>query len=484
MKTRRINKTNKNTKKKLKKKGGNNNLFTQENMIEKCNAKLGSNVDNIKKQKINNLCDIINGKLVTSIENKSYLKRLENYFMPNNKKILQEFMWAWYSYGYFSEEILKTIKSENLCFLHPIAVQINILDNDISFMYKIKNKTTILDYDMFIETEIETCKSNTMAIPLNIYITKNNKKITGHQNIILIKMKENNLEIELFDPNGETDEEIFNKENEQLFYENIKTMIETMMTKIHLISNVTFIKPNDNCIINNNIQKYFSMGDVKYGGSCQYASMLYAIKRVIYPEMSREQILDDLNKLFINKNKEGKLAEFVHQLIYNLIDLLDINYNYFTITNTRGKSKKITVMNDILLNPTLYRNKLDLLNNNRENKYLVEEYTNTINSLIEQYNDISNEYQIIYKKLLSDLLYIIKNNDETYNKNLFNEDEISEIKNIYANNNNENKDEIITKLIENIINKNDNIIELGNKMNDLEIQINDYKEVVNKYYKN
>jgi hypothetical protein len=422
------------------------------------------------------------------------LKRLMNVFskstdpvqdnkqsVQDNKQILQDFMWEWMSSPIMCEEILKTLKSDDLCFLHPIRLNYKISDdNTIDYTYLLENKYIRFDENIYYENEIKNCNQNIMVIPIAIFNYKNN---IGHQNMVIIKIEQNKIEIELFEPNGS--HSFSELKNSKItiddLYSNINNFITTLIKLKYPTLTIEYITPSDECLFNTNLQRIFAQGHAKYSSSCQYVSMLYALKRVIYPEMTREQIYNDINTILKNKEKEGKLEEFVNQIIYYLIDLLDIDYEKFVIKNKRGEKINYS-MKEVFDNIEEYKQKLNTLNEKNKINQINNEILKKYNLLLNEFNSKNAKYNLmrddIYEKLL-DIIFPHKINEKIIiNKEIIiNEeiiiktDDINKLNNILNDDDDKNNTSKFEKAFNDYIDEIPVLAQLKNEMDNMKKEI-------------
>jgi hypothetical protein len=241
-------------------------------------------------------------------------------------------MHLWFSSGSMTEEILKTIKPKDFCFLHPIRLKKN---NNVWETFINKNK---FDINTYLNNEIKRCKSSRFAVPI---ILDSKKSRVTHINMVIVDIQPNNIIVEHFEPNGYMNDIYYSSKN---ISEHIKKLFENIFdTWLGAEKQITFIVPIKECI---NIQGFFK--NTKYRGSCQYVSMLYSLNRVLYPELTRDEIYDKI--INILKNNEDTIEQYINDVIYALVDLLNIDfsnidYNNFIINPNTTRTKKRIVVN-------------------------------------------------------------------------------------------------------------------------------------------
>jgi hypothetical protein len=309
---------------------------------ETCINKLGKNKNETQMKKIINLCDVLNGKLIEKSD--------------MNREKAEKFMHLWFNNINMTEEILKTIKSRDICLLHPIVIA--KLDNSwVRTIYKDDDFYELI-VSKYLQSEILQCiykvepKKYIFVVPI-IIVCKNTN--CSHANAVIVTMNayEKNrfkdIVIEHFEPNGYMFDNEYTSNDVS---NNIKTLFIEIFSEWFkvketdpVIQDIKFIFPKRECI---SIQEYFR--NSKYEGSCQYVSMIYALHRVIYPELTQDEIYNNITEIFKDKQRNGVLEEYINDVIYSLISLLDIDLNNIDydnfIINPAGKTKKVITFNE------------------------------------------------------------------------------------------------------------------------------------------
>lgn len=337
-----------------------------------CISNLTEKNRNITPEQATRVCNALNGIFTENPD------RTEN--VP---KIFEKILHLWFLDNSIMEEIFHAINSPDLCFLHKIIYSpdlnkfillshlgkhiYSLSNSEISEYYNID-----LNFDKYIQTQINGCKSKLLAIPLSY---------PGHSTMLIIEKMDNDvwgcfdqcgwfnkprqIIVDHFDPSYASKE--YNKENpvEQL----IQNLFKQYAYQINYfdevcpdIQNVLFKSAND------------------YAGSCTQFSMLYAFKRLLEPKKSREQINKEMEEIF-GKDPE-KRDEAMANLVRTFQSLININFtknaegNYVYKVGSRelfNTSKQLNAVSihtsDDLFNEINKQESLYISNNRQGLKY-------------------------------------------------------------------------------------------------------------------
>lgn len=271
--------------------------------IDKCTDNLVIKNPKISRQTAMDLCSTLNGILAT----------------PDKRNIPEKFdniLHSWFLENSIIEEIFKTLRSNELCFLHPILYS----DDRKTFVIRTHEGRTensgLFDLDIikYYEDEIKNCNSKLIAIPNNIF---SGKKKFGHATIIIIdrtneidsKTGKKRIIIEHFDSSN------FTNYNDKDFEVAIVKFITSMFGDQFVYE---FIGQMEVCPYN--IQGRLS--GTKYHGTCTQFQLWYAFKRLLEPHKPRDQVIEEMD-IFLDKGVDGMV-----ELIKTFQKLVDIKFDF------------------------------------------------------------------------------------------------------------------------------------------------------------
>jgi hypothetical protein len=284
----------------------------QEENIQKCIKNFVIKNPSIVRAKAINICSTINGILNTEIQ-RNIPEKFDN--------LLHE----WFNENSIIQEIFKTARSSQLCFLHELLYNFDDRRFFIVQHYKKINETlSQFSPRKYFENEIEPCDSKLIAIP---FIIQSKKENWGHATIIVIdrtgekKYGKDHIIIEHFDSSLFS----YKYDVEKLIYYLTKQMFGSAYY-------ADFIGQMDICPYN--IQG--RLLGTKYKGTCSQFQLWYAFKRLLEPDKTREEIIDDMNR-FLDKGVDGmiQLIKSFQELIR--IKLFDSDEKTFTGRANRKK---------------------------------------------------------------------------------------------------------------------------------------------------
>lgn len=246
------------------------------------------------------------------------------------------------------EEIYKTIKSDELCFLHHIHFEIDYTidpETDKKMLYKQfsidqhlgkqTHLTEQLDPELYYKTNIENCKHQYMAIPLN-YRFKGEP--SGHANMLIIHKDENTIKVEHFEPHGESysldDENDNTKINQYTDHLVHSLFVRNGYTK----EDIEIIHPEQLCKLNKSNHKQLQqlLKGTEFSGTCVIFSMWYSFYRLLYPSLSSEEVYRQMNdRLERSTNK----TETIKMIIQTFLSLIKINIDDHTVSGERKMGK-------------------------------------------------------------------------------------------------------------------------------------------------
>ncbi len=295
-----------------------------EDNIKKCIDNLVKKNSKISREKAINLCSTLNGVLTTSDE-RNIPEKFDNLL---NK---------WFRNNSIVEEILKTIRSDQLCFLHTIEYDKDARYFEIFTHLGKRTKFSKLDPIKYYNDEIKPCNSKLIAIPTGI---NSYKEKYGHATIVII------------DRTGETDEngkqriiiEHFDSSNfshfrVKEFEAEIQILIQKMFGNQY---SYEFIGQMEICP--NNIQG--KLRDTEYSGTCSQFQLWYAFKRLLEPDKSRKQVIKEMN-------------DFLKMGVPGIIALIK---SFQSLVNIKFSDSRLSRMNDFFFHSNKFIGKV----NNRD----------------------------------------------------------------------------------------------------------------------
>lgn len=290
----------------------------QQDNIDKCTENLVTKNPSIVRAKALDICSTLNGVLSTT-KKRDIPEKFDN--------LLHE----WFFDNSIIEEIFKTIRSDQLCFLHHIRYK----NEEKKFtlfrnLGRTKHSSVYLDPKQYYEDQIvKQCKSKLIAIPLGIHVKDTDGTIMAHATIIIIDItgKKNkdgktHIIIEHFDSSTFSDEYNIEREIEKL-------VIEMFGNEKYTFE---FVGQNDICpfAIQNHLE------GTKYYGSCTQFQLWYAFKRLLEPHKSRKQIIEEMD-VFLDNGVDGMIQ--LIQTFQKLVEIKMFNSDDKNFTGTVGTRK-------------------------------------------------------------------------------------------------------------------------------------------------
>lgn len=259
------------------------------------------------KSKFHKLCDDI----TSSTKTLSPTKKARN---------LDNLLHLYFNDNSFREEIFKSMKNPNFCFLH----EIRLTNSDTSIRTHSGKKSfarTQFDPVKYRNEQIDPCKSNIMAIPIIITMVTPTNTITpgsGHSNVLIIQKHDSNqtLEAELFEPHGKKRPTQYEMEDIQF-----RNLLEVLFPEY----TINFIPPVDLCPEIKGLQGRVKSGN--WSGTCTMFTMWYAFLRLLSPSTSREDIYAYMFEVFEKESPEN----VIEYITTAFTDLVKININEGTV---------------------------------------------------------------------------------------------------------------------------------------------------------
>jgi hypothetical protein len=279
----------------------------QEN-INKCTDNLVTKNLKISRENATSLCSALNGILATS----------------DKRKIPEKFdkiLHRWFLEDSIREEIFKTMRSDQLCFIHDIDYYLDTREFRVSeHVGKNNTKHSKLDSIRYFNEQIRPCKSKLIAIPINLQA-----KIQGwgHATVLIIdrtseidKDGKEHIVIEHFDSSYASGDSHFEEDALKL----VKDMFGDRYT-------YEFIGQMKTCPYS--IQS--RLINTKYSGTCSQFQLWYALKRLLEPHKPRDQVIEEIDT-FLDKGVDGMV-----ELIKTFQNLIDIKLMYSSDTEVTGE---------------------------------------------------------------------------------------------------------------------------------------------------
>lgn len=238
---------------------------------------------------------------------------------------LHKFTDLWFNDPSVVESVYASIKSPNLCFLHPIYIN----HNGVFFIHQHLGRSSydakVLDPHMYKQTQIDACSTTHMAIPL---------MFDEHANILLITLDDLydlQVNVEHFEPHGP----IYDppKKSLPLTYNIENKAVEL----ISLLFNVTdasihYIPPATLCFSHWTGPQWHVRDSVPWWGTCTFWSMLYAFKRLLSPETPPVTTFNEIKTMA--EKMEGN-DELVKATIEAFMKLVNIDETSYTVNGDR-----------------------------------------------------------------------------------------------------------------------------------------------------
>lgn len=273
-------------------------------LIQKCKQNLIAKNPNISQGTVESICSAMNNILLT--QNRDHIP-----------EIFESILHLWFKNISIIEEIFKTIKSKDLCFLHTLIYSFEDKEWTISkHVGRNEAAQEKFDFQKYYNNEIKGCQSNLIAIPLT-YIKMRSNDNTAHATMIIVEkgsIQQNGkqlIEVEHFDSCN--------------FEENvIKEPIENLIKSLFGEDKYVFRFHHNDEVCNSKMQLRLFPENTKYKyeGSCTQFAVWYAFKRLLEPEKKREQVIREMDELFAGKDND----EVMIGLIHTFQTLLKINF--------------------------------------------------------------------------------------------------------------------------------------------------------------
>ncbi len=238
---------------------------------------------------------------------------------------LNKFTDLWFNDPSVVESVYASMKSPNLCFLHPIYVNHNGIFVIHQHLGRSSYDASVLNPHIYKTTQIDTCSTTHMAIPL---------MFDEHANILLITVDDLydlKVTVEHFEPHGS----IYDppKDKTPLTYNIENKAVEL----ISLLFNVTresihYIPPATLCFSNWIGPQWHVRNSAPWWGTCTFWSMLYAFKRLLSPETPPVTTFNEIQTMA--EKMEGN-DDLVKATIEAFMKLVNIDETAYTVNGER-----------------------------------------------------------------------------------------------------------------------------------------------------
>jgi hypothetical protein len=262
-------------------------------LIQKCKHNLVAKNPNISQGTVESICSAMNNILLT--QNRDHIP-----------EIFESILHLWFKNISIIEEIFKTIKSKDLCFLHTLRYSFEDKEWTISkHIGRNEAAQEKFDFQKYYNDEIKGCQSNLIAIPLTYLKILGFGDDAAHATMIIVEkgsIQQNGkqlIEVEHFDSSNISGNEI-------------KEPIENLIKSLFGEDKYVFRFHHNDEVCNSRMQARVFSANQKYQGSCTHFAVWYAFKRLLEPEKKREQVIREMDELFVGKDSDEVMIGLVH----------------------------------------------------------------------------------------------------------------------------------------------------------------------------
>lgn len=210
-------------------------------------------------------------------------------------KIFEENLDIWFKNFTVTEEIFKTIKSKDLCFLHSVRYDFESEKFTIATHIGKNAKGKVdLNFQKYYNDQIKGCQSNLMALPLDYIRLAGSYSSSSHATMIII-------ELGSIQQNGKQLVEVEHFDSSNINKEQIKKPIEDLIKSLFGEDSYVFRFHHQDEVCNSKIQGKVLQEKNKYSGSCSQFALWYAFKRLLEPHKKRDQVVREMYELFNGK---------------------------------------------------------------------------------------------------------------------------------------------------------------------------------------
>ena len=244
-------------------------------------------------------------------------------------KLLDDMVDIYFNDNSVLEEIYKSMRSKDFCFLHKIIIDVSwnvIPTHNNIYMYNHFGKLgEVFNYfspAVYYEKQIMDCSSNIYAIPIHLITSTG-----GHSNILIVQNNENEKElvVEHFEPHGR-----FYQHETHLTNEKIAKMVDRLVyslfgdpanpatKKTKDGKEIIIIKPSENCPMEIEALQGFLSDSPEWKGSCEMFSMWYAFMRLSSPKKPSADIYQTMYTI-LRKGNPVKIIQAIIKAFQGLI---------------------------------------------------------------------------------------------------------------------------------------------------------------------
>ena len=234
-------------------------------------------------------------------------------------KLLNDMVHLYFNDISVLEEIYKSMRSKDLCFLSQISFY-----NDQIIMFKHIGKTghgpETFSPAVYYANQIMDCSSNIYAIPLTFQTS------TGaHSNILIVQNYADKIVVEHFEPHGR-----FYQHETHLTNEKIAKMVDRLVyslfgdpanpatKKTKDGKEIIIIKPSENCPMEIEALQGFLSDSPEWKGTCAMFSMWYAFMRLSSPKKRSADIYQTMYTI-LRKGNPVKIIQAIIKAFQGLI---------------------------------------------------------------------------------------------------------------------------------------------------------------------
>jgi hypothetical protein len=257
--------------------------------IAKCSENLKAKNPEISPETVTGLCETVNGILKS----------------PDKREIpgkLDSLLHEWFKESSLIEEILKTINSKDLCFLHSVSYDF-VKNRFYLIKHYGRNNEAVeeINFKTYYTNQIEKCESNLMAINFGY-----NLQDSGHATMVVIergKLRDDGkqlIEVEHFDSS--------NIEEEQM-----KATLEKFIKSLFGEDKFYFKFHHQDEVCDFNIQCMFFENSPNLFGCCTQFALWYAFKRLLEPDKSRDEVIADMTHLLYTNDPDTVMMILIKQ---------------------------------------------------------------------------------------------------------------------------------------------------------------------------
>lgn len=328
--------------------------------IAKCSENLKAKNPKISPETITSLCETVNG----------ILKSPDKRDIPEK---LDSLLHKWFNDSSLLEEILKTINSKDLCFLHP--VKYNFVKNKFYLEIHLgrdNHTREEINFKTYYANQIEKCESNLMAIEFGYLLPST----IAHSTMVVIergKIRDDGkqlIEVEHFDSS--------NAEGEHM-----KATLEKFIKSLFGEDKFYFNFHHQDKVCDFNIQCMFFRNSPNLSGCCTQFALWYAFKRLLEPHKSRDDVVAEMAVL-LNTNDPDKVMMILIKQFQSLLSIKPAEKNKLQI-EVNGRKSYLPTKQYMLLHMPEMTKEYEGIAKEYEDK--MKEYEDLLDRLSKSYNE-------------------------------------------------------------------------------------------------